>query len=284
MAFRTMSTSKHILKNVLAAVPGAQLVRRRWRPSPFGPGDTTADWCGRRARQVAELIAAYRRVWSDDWLNGRSVLELGSGVDSIVPYAFCALGAASGLATDMDGKPRFGLPDDLVSAVRATIGPSVSDDLVRLRLKGAGGVIAERVADLGKFDLIVSTSTLEHVRKPAKAIDSMRRALNPGGRMVHAIAMANHCCDDHERNRLGHLVYSEWLWAAMFSQRVGHNRLRWFEWERLYADAGLKIVDVQLARIPPAEVAAWRSRLAPRFKRMTPEQLEPSYATVCCEV
>lgn len=123
-----------------------------------------------------------------------------------------------------------------------------SDSIVRKRLVphspaigqvvSHGGVTAEGLTthfSPESLDLIVSTSTLEHVSDPERAVEQMARGLRAGGRMIHAIALGNHCCGVGESDRLGHLYYPEWLWSAMFSNRIGHNRLRWFQWEQLFA-------------------------------------------------
>lgn len=244
--------------------------------------------------QVLQLVTAYERAWGSDWnwLSDRVALELGSGVDAVVPHTLLRLGARVAYATDVDPESAFDVADDVVVALRDELGrrvdrpPLVGDVDMSSRLQSRGGVTAESVSAIfgaESIDLIVSTSTLEHVSDPERAVSEMNRALRPGGRMVHAIAMGNHCCGAGESDRLAHLVYSERIWNAMFSRRVGHNRLRWFEWEQLFERAGLRISEVDVTAASEAEVEAIRPRLAARFRDMTAAQLAPSYVVVCCE-
>lgn len=130
--------------------------------------------------------------------------------------------------------------------------------------------------------MIVSTSTLEHIDDPERALKQMAGVLRPGGRMIHAIAMGNHCCGKGQADALGHLYYPEWLWSAMFSNRVGHNRLRWFEWEDLFLRTGFKLDYQTCANIEKYKIDAARPFLASRFKNMSDQQLSPSYAVICC--
>lgn len=286
------SVSTHVLKNVCLGVPGLPSLRRALLGSPFGPTRHSADgWLSRRISQVGELLDSYQNAWADwEWLSGKTVLELGSGVDSSIPYCFCLLGASVGHASD-ELETSFPLPVEMARAVQK----KASDYIVRERLVphnlatgqvvSHGGVTAEGLTTLfsaESLDLIVSTSTLEHVRDPARAVEQMARALRPGGRMIHAIAMGNHCCGVGESDRLGHLYYPEWLWSAMFSNRLGHNRLRWFQWEQLFARVEFEITQLRLATIERDEINRARPYLAWRFQHMSVAQLAPSYAVVCC--
>jgi len=288
-------TSKHIAKNVLST-PIFSALRKRLFSSPFGPGGgSSSEWVTRRSLQVRELVDAYAAAWPDDWqwLLGKVAGERGSGVDFIVPYTLCTLGAAAAYATDVGHDSVFEVPNgDMIAAVKADLDqrsgiPAVLNDDAMARVDSKGGITAECITDLagpGSVDLIVSTSTLEHVLDSERAVRSMYSALRPAGRMVHAIAMGNHCCGGGEHERLAHLVYPEWLWQAMFSRRVGHNRLRWFEWERLFKAANFRIVVAKIHGAATAiEVEQIRPRLAPRFCNMSAEELAPSYAVVCCE-
>jgi SAM-dependent methyltransferase len=287
------SVSTHVLKNLCLGVPGLPSIRRALLGSPFGPSHQSANgWHSRRIGQLGEILVSYQNAWADwEWLCGKRVLELGSGVDSCIPYCFCLLGASVGHASDVEPEASFSLSDEMARAVIK----KASDYIVRERLVphnlsagrvvSHGGVTAEGLAthfSSESLDLLVSTSTLEHVRDPASAVEQMARALRPGGRMIHAIAMGNHCCGVGEGDRLGHLYYPNWLWSAMFRNRVGHNRLRWFEWERLFAHAGFKITQLRLTTIESDEIEMARPYLASRFQHMSVVDLAPSYAVVSC--
>jgi len=71
------------------------------------------------------------------------------------------------------------------------------------------GVINEDVVDFTpsrKYDLIISISTLEHVgwdetpkepEKAAKAIENLKRCLNPGGKIVFTVPVGQNPCLDN---------------------------------------------------------------------------------------
>lgn len=287
------SASTNVLKNVCLGIPGVPSLRRALLGSPFGPTHRSADgWLSRRIGQLSELLDNYQNAWADwEWLSGKTVLELGSGVDSSIPYCFCLLGASVAHASDVELKASFPLSVEMTGAIIKKASDYifreglVPHNLATGRVVSNGGVTAEELTahfSAESLDLIVSTSTLEHVRDPARAIEQMARALRPSGRMIHAIAIGNHCCGMGESDRLGHLYYPEWLWYAMFSNRVGHNRLRWFQWEQIFAQVGFKITQLRLETIECAEIESARSYLARRFQDMSVAQLAPTYAVVCC--
>jgi SAM-dependent methyltransferase len=260
--------------------------------SPFGPTHYSADgWLSRRICQLGELLDSYQKAWGDwEWLCEKTVLELGSGVDSSIPYCFCLLGASVGHASDVSLEASFPLSAEMSELVVKKTSDYVAGErlvphiLATGQVVPHGGVTAEGLAThfpAESLDLIVSTSTLEHVRNPARAVEQMSRALRPGGRMIHAIAMGNHCCGVGESDRLGHLYYPEWLWSAMFSNRVGHNRLRWFQWEQLFKGVGFKMTELLLVTAEREEIERARPYLAGRFQQMSVAQLAPSYAVVC---
>jgi SAM-dependent methyltransferase len=287
-AVRVAEASREVLKNALSAAPAMVRLRRLLRGSPFGGGHMdAASWRQRRLGQVREVLEAYQATWTDfGWLAGRSVLELGSGDDAAVPYAFAVLGGSRAVAADVGVNARPALDDDLGVAVErlvARYGATLPD--ARARLHAFGGVTAESVRDeVGvPFDLLVSVSALEHVGDPERAVAEMYRCVRPGGRMVHSIATGNHCCGAGEVEPLAHLTFPAWVWKHMWSRRVGHNRLRWFQWEALLVGAGFRVMRSSISRTPPEEIARVRGRLAPQFAAMTDEELAPSYVVVCCE-
>jgi hypothetical protein len=68
----------------------------------------------------------------------------------------------------------------------------------------------------------------------------------------------------------------------MFSHRVGHDRLRRFEWRSLIEEAGFRIDHARSSDVDAAYLTEVRPRLAKRFRAMTLEQPTPSYVVVAC--
>jgi len=285
----------HVIKNVLSYLPYVKSFRNSYMGSPFGPKDQDVGaWITRRQKQIEQILSGFQDAWGDwDWIKGKSILEIGSGADSSVPLCFVMLGASAGHVSDVEDSIDFPVTATMVDAITASLAkfnlryemdfPHAAYDQSRIRCHGC--VTAENLEDrfgVASVDLIISTSVLEHVDNPELALGQMASVLSKGGRMIHAIAMGNHCCGRGESDRLGHLYYPDWIWSAMFSNRVGHNRLRWFQWESLFAGAGFAIDFHACANVDPVEINAHRSYLAKRFRDMSDDQLMPSYAVVCC--
>ena len=282
-----VEASTNILKNVLSGLPGSRRLRSLVYASPTGPsGMSEAEWCARRMSQVRQILDAYVASWPDlGWLRSRTVLELGSGADSSLPSAFCALGCDVGYATDVGPATSFDIPpvlDQALDDLTARYGAAKPGSSREIRTRG--GVTAENMStSLALVDLIVSTSTLEHVSDPRRAVEEMHRSLRAGGRMVHAIAIGNHCCGGGELDRLAHLSYPSWLWRMMWSHRIGHNRLLWPDWQTLFLSCGFRLVSIEMTRVDEADITRMRPQLSSEFRDRSNEALAPSYVVVCCE-
>lgn len=101
-------------------------------------------------------------------------MEIGSGAGLVVA-------AAAEAGVDICGVEPVGLGFDAVRVI--------GDDVLR-RLGVTVPVVPSRVedlatADVGQFDIIVSTYVLEHLVEPATALAVMAHHLRPGGVMVH---------------------------------------------------------------------------------------------------
>ena len=288
------SIAKHVGKNLVLAIPGASPLRRNLLGSAHWSGAYDADWTARRSRQLRQILDAYRDAWGDwSWLAGKTTLEIGSGPDIAIPFTMCALGAGTAYASDVEPCGTVALPDHAMASYRELASLYVHSnptgpcsDAILSRVKLAFPVSAEQLEQTfarESIDLVVSTCSLQHVGDPSAAIRQIHTVLRPGGRMIHAVATENHCCGDVQADPLHHLIYPEWLWRAMFSHRVGHNRLRWFEWREIIEASGFVVDHVRIAvQLDRAYIRDARPRLSKRFREMTPEQLEPSYFIVAC--
>jgi SAM-dependent methyltransferase len=122
----------------------------------------------------------------------------------------------------------------------------------------------------GSFDTVISFHVLEHV--PRKNVETllgdMHRILRPGGCAIHQIGIDDHLAHyDRRASKKQYLKYSDRTWQAFFENDVQYiNRLQASEWQKLFADAGLTLID----RI--AEVANVDSlRIHPRFGHLPRE-------------
>jgi SAM-dependent methyltransferase len=97
-------------------------------------------------------------------------------------------------------------------------------------------------------DVVISKSTLEHVRRTdvGPLLSELHRIVKPGGLMAHMIDLRDHM---HINNDAVHgdwleaLRYSDRLFDAMFSRRsTSINRLRRVEWRSAFAEAGFDVI------------------------------------------
>jgi len=288
------SVLRHMGRNLVLAIPGARRLRRELLGSAHWSGTYDNDWTARRTRQIRELLDTYADAWGDwSWLDGKITLEIGSGPDLAVPFVMRTLGAGTSYASDPEPCGTVAIPDHAMAAYRelasryacSSSAPPCTDTTTS-ELRIASPVYVEKLQEAfapESIDLIVSTCTLQHVVDPVTAIAEIHTVLRPGGRMIHVIATGNHCCGGGEADPLHHLVYPEWLWRAMFSQRVGHNRLQWFEWRETIEGAGFVVDHVRITgKISLDYIRDVRPHLAKRFREMRPQELEPAYVIVAC--
>lgn len=85
-----------------------------------------------------------------------------------------------------------------------------ADAVARCAGKGLGDVSVMDAQDLrfdaGAFDLLLASDVLEHVPDPDRALQSWRRALKPGGRLIvfvpaHAFLWSDHDVINHHQKR-----------------------------------------------------------------------------------
>lgn len=111
----------------------------------------------------------------------------------------------------------------------------------------------------GTYDLIVSTSVLEHVDAQLlpEFLANMRRLLVPDGQTVHLIDLGDHLsyydANAHDKN---YLRYTDRTWRLWFANRVHYfNRVQRSDWMDLFNGAGLRLIserreDTALAGLP----------------------------------
>jgi hypothetical protein len=131
----------------------------------------------------------------------------------------------------------------------------------------------------GSVDLVCTTSVLEHI--PASALAEIMRECH---RICHARSVISHVVDysdhyahsDRSINFYNFLRFSEEEWSPFNPSIHYQNRLRHFEYGRLFKDAGFQTVAETVSRPERAEDLLATVPLSERFRAMTPEQLAPT--------
>jgi SAM-dependent methyltransferase len=249
------------------------------------------------------LLAPAVSVLTDpDGAAGWNILELGPGRTPHVAAAFALCGAASVTGLDIVANidsarsrdpDRYrdlarSLTDGAASTLRVALG--ASRETVRDRVESGtplpiafGGFEGDILPlPTSSIDLIVSWSTLEHVRNESidPLLAELRRVLRPGGGMAHWIDIRDHFRIigylTAEGDWLRALRYSDTDYEQMFSKRpVYVNRLRSSEWQEKFRNAGFEVEGWNEHRLP---LSADFDRLAirPRWQSLSDDELEVS--------
>jgi SAM-dependent methyltransferase len=99
----------------------------------------------------------------------------------------------------------------------------------------------------GSVDMHVSHTVMEHIPRNVLAaiLAEAGRVIAPGGLLIHNIDPSDHFShDDASITRINFLRFTESEWERWGgNQFMYHNRLRAADYERLFADAGVRILD-----------------------------------------
>jgi SAM-dependent methyltransferase len=251
---------------------------------------------------LGSIAPAVSVLTSPDGAAGWNVLELGPGRTPHFAAAFALCGAASvvglDIAASMDSA-RFRSPDsyrDLAraltegraSTLREALG--ASSESVHARVESVTplpitfGTFEGEILPLptSSVDLVVSWSTLEHVRDGSidTLLAELRRVLRPGGGMAHWIDIRDHFRITGfltaEGDWLRALRYSETDYEQMFSKRpVYVNRLRSSEWQEKFRNAGFEVRGWNEHRLP-FSADFDRFAIDPRWRSLSDDELEVS--------
>lgn len=221
-------------------------------------------------------------------VEGKVVLEFGTGWLPIVPMLFQAAGAGRLVLTDIErlmDRHTTGLARARIEAriedISATLG--MSHETIRSRLdRFSPDYLTPWQADrhpAGSVDIVISRATFEHV--PAGALASFLRAfhriLRPGGAMCHLIDNSDHWQHgDRSLSRVDFLRYADdslvWRLAQLNTQAY-QNRLRHSDYRAMFAAAGFSLL-LEAGEPDPTCVADLRTMpLAPRFASYAHEDL-----------
>lgn len=219
-------------------------------------------------------------------LEGKTVLEIGTGWVPVIPMLFFVLGSRSCTTLDVDQllKPDLTLKSarqmwnhrDLLirqagnlwskqAASRLKLLAEVRNgadlfDLIQLRYHAPADARATGMPD-SSFDIVFSNTTLEHI--PCKQIPGIlsetRRLLVHGGVSLNLIDCSDHFShSDPNLSRINFLRYTEQEWQRYNTKFLYQNRLRASQYRRLFENTGFDIL-------------FWQQSISPRLLQTPPD-------------
>ncbi len=151
-----------------------------------------------------------------------------------------ALASAAGPFLDTSG-PRAVPAPEWLTVIHAPLGAYLSN----------GGA---------PVDLVLSNSVLEHVDGLADVVEELARVTAPGGQHFHFVDLRDHFF----KYPFEMLCYSERSWRRFLNPGSNLNRLRVWEYERLFSSSFPRVtVQVRYSDLPAFRVA--RPRIRPEF-------------------
>jgi hypothetical protein len=122
------------------------------------------------------------------------------------------------------------------------------------------------------FRLAISAGVMEHI--PAATapqfVSNMASLLVRGGLGIHSINISDHLSHyDASASPKQYLTYPEWQWRLLYENKVQYiNRIQRSNWLRMFADAGLSLVEVGGSDADLAKL-----RIHPRYQRLSREDI-----------
>lgn len=124
--------------------------------------------------------------------------------------------------------------------------PHSSGNAVAIRgLEVHDGLPFEQLTLDGDFDLVFSTSVLEHVMQPREVVARMKVLLRAGGHAWHSIDLRDH------RDFNEPLAFLE-LTTEDYASINSENRLRASDWFKLFSDEGLELLECEFCAFKSA--------------------------------
>jgi cyclopropane fatty-acyl-phospholipid synthase-like methyltransferase len=229
------------------------------RPRRFAP-----DQIARSVAYVFEVIARWETRGNIDW-SGQRVLELGPGPDLGTGAIILDRGALSYSAIDA-----FDLVGTAPAEFYDALAIRLHHEIDRSRLSFAQVTFPRLPEVEGKYDLVVSNATLEHIESVPVLFLRLRQLTEEGGRMVHHIDAQTHMRWIGSRDPLNILRYGEWIYRHLLCFPGAPNRMRAEEYVAAAVSAGFDVCAIVPGRIADERyVDQVRPRLARRFRRCT---------------
>ncbi len=130
---------------------------------------------------------------------------------------------------------------------------------------------------LARFDLILSSSVLEHVVEPGRLIACLRALTADGGAGFHFVDLRDH----YFQYPFEMLCYSEGVWRRLLEPPTRLNRLRLWEYEELFKRSFPR-AEVRIMESDPEALAQVKPRVRPEYLSGDPVRDAATKITVFC--
>lgn len=238
--------------------------------------------CTNRLYWIAQRRVLKRHVFSDSALSDhrrqcdlylesyrslkgslpRDVYEFGAGWLLYSPFIFASKGFS---VTASDLKPLA------KRRPNADLAKEIGVDIEDVKYVAPCDASASNLAD-SSFDLICSTSVLEHIPKnkmPSLASEC-HRLLHPGGVCCFHVAHRDHWSHvDQNCHPMNYLRFSPFLWAFLNPPLNYQNRMLQSEYVSCFESAGFEVRVTSVMVEPPVRVHCSFSHLSPKDHSVT---------------
>ncbi len=268
---------KALAQNAISRLPGStrlnyaaqRLVMRR-----FGSLDrSVAD----RFRKAEWFVSTYRSR-SATPLTLATFFEFGAGWHLAVPLSLWCLGVERQIVVDIHRHARLDLVNKAIAGLGSLPGAARRPRAVHsfAELAARYGIDYRAPSDARRtglapssVDCVTSTLVMQHVPPDdlAAILRECRRILRPDGVFAAFLDYAdNYAYTDRRISVYNFLRYNASAWRRLNPPLHYQNRLRHFQYRRLFADCGFEIVDETLKQPGERDLAALRNlSLAPEF-------------------
>lgn len=186
-------------------------------------------------------------------LEGKKVIEIGSGWAPVIPYFLLYLGKAGSVST-YDLYHHFSKKK--INRLNEVFTSEYGIELIEQNLKPYN--LPKEItyhpntdlikADILEADLVYSRFVLEHVKPDDIALmhHKLKKDLKPGSRVIHFISPGDHrIYVDPDLSLQDFLQYSEAEWRKKQTRFDYHNRLRLPQYLNIFKEAGMEIEDLK---------------------------------------
>ena len=277
---------KALAQNAISRVPcGARvnyvaqrLIRRR-----FGSLDRSVADRFRKAEWFVELY----RSRSTTPLTLATFFEFGAGWHLAVPLSLWCLGVERQIVVDIHRHARLELVNKAIAALeslpasvrrRPRTVQSFAELGARYGIDYRGPFDARRTGlTPSSIDCVTSTLVMQHIPPPdlEAILRESRRILRPDGVFAAFLDYAdNYAYTDRRISVYNFLRYNASQWRWLNPPLHYQNRLRHFQYRRLFADCGFDMVDENLKQPTERDLGALRRlTLAPEFAAIPRHEL-----------